>query len=189
MIGVDGIPSPLRYFIISQHVLNHYRPAERPGYLVPAEPGFRGFAVIPADLNGPLRCGRLPLTWGERRLPSLGQRIEHSVELPSGWQYRGSIDPREINYLSITVSAHVSGSHESSAAVLTIRFASPDVRDSPSEATLILEADGNVHSYLVPIGCSPAWTWRTVIGSLELIASPGYVLNSPRVTALRINDY
>ncbi len=189
MIGVDSVPSPLRYFIISQHVLNHYRPAERPGYLVPAEPGFRGFTVIPADLNGPLRCGRLPLTWGERRLPSLGQRIEHSVELPSGWQYRGSIDPREINYLSITVSAHAMNSRESSAAGLTIRFASSDVRDSPSEATLFLKADGNMHSYLVPIGCSPAWTWRTVIGSLELIASPGYVLKTPRVTTLRINDY
>ena len=67
MIGVDTIPSPLRYFIISQHVLRHFRPADRPGYLLRAEPEFSGFAVIPPDLNGPLRCGRLPLTWAASR--------------------------------------------------------------------------------------------------------------------------
>lgn len=206
MIGVDGIASPLRYYIISQYVLRHYCPAEQPGYLVSAEPDFRGFTVIPADLNGPLRCGRLPLTWGESRLPSLGSRIEKTVELmvrgsadttefdvaradaSPNWRISGSIDPREINYLSISVTARVTDSRASSAAILTIRFASPDARDPQSEASFVLHADGNTHSYLVPIGCSPAWTWRSEIGTLELMASPGSMLQSPHVTALRINE-
>ncbi len=206
MIGLDSVPSPLRHFIISQHVLRHYRPAEQPGYLVPAEPDFPGFTVIPADLNGPLRCGRLPLRWGESRLSFLSHRIEHSAALTtwtstvapeshatlpeesSAWRLSGSIDPREINYLSIAVTVRVTDSRDSSAAVLTIRFASRDGRDLPSEATLFLEADAEPHTYLVPIGCSPAWTWRSEIGRLVLMANPGIVLKTPQVTALRIND-
>ncbi len=206
MIGVDSVPSPLRYFIISQYVLHHYRPAEQPGYLVPAESDFLGFPVISADLNGPLRCGRLPLSWGESRLPNLGHRIESYASLPTwistispesdtmlpdkspGWRLRGSVDPREINYLAIEVTASRTDSRDSSAAALTIRFATADVRDVPSEATLVLEADAHSHSYLVPIGCSPAWTWRSTIQFLELTASRGNLLTFPRVTALRVND-
>ena len=206
MIGVDGIASPLRYFIVSQHLLRHYRPAEQPGYLVPAEPDFRGFGVIPADLNGPLRCGRLPLRWGESRLPLLGPHIEHSAALPNwtptlapqsdvtlmkkavGWRRTGSIDPNEINYLSVSLATRAVDVRAARDAVLTIRFISANVGDLESEATLVLIADGQAHPYLVPIGCSPAWTWRSEISTLELRSSPGCVLDAPQVSALRIND-
>ena len=216
MIGVDSIASPLRYFIVSQYVLRHYRPTEQPGYLEPAEPDFRGLPVIPEDLNGPLRCGRLPLRWGESRLPLLGLRSEQSTALTNwtptvatqsavtltngatGWRHRGAIDSRAINYLLVSLAARVADRgigfqpvmvRAAQDALLTIRFASANIGDPVSEATLVLIADGQPHAYLVPIGCSPAWTWRFEISTLELLASPGCVVDHPQVTAWSINEF
>ncbi|HLQ45115.1 MAG TPA: hypothetical protein VK137_10330, partial [Planctomycetaceae bacterium] len=205
MIGVDTIPSPLRYFIISQHVLRHFRPADRPGYLLRAEPEFSGFTVIPPDLNGPLRCGRLPLTWAASRWPLIGDRIQHTTALTGweappdpavgsmsshgspAWVRHGSIDPRATNYLFLTVTARRTAARLPED-LLTIQFDSGDPQDQPSEATLFMPADGQRHSYLLPIGCSPAWAWRSRIASLALVPGQGTLVDSPTVTALMIDD-
>ncbi len=93
-------------------------------------------------MNGEHSAG-LP-TWTSKVAPESAAALS---EGSSGWRLSGSIDLREINYLSIVLAARVTDSCESSAAVLTFRFASRDVRDLASEATLFLEADAVPHSY------------------------------------------
>ena len=147
---------------------------------------------VPADLLLKPAADSWPTYHGDysgqhhRRFTQITPANVHQMTL--AWAFQTNLTQQIKSTPIIAVTANVKDSRETSASILTIRFSTLDVHDSPSEVTLFLESDAKPHSYLVPIGCSPAWAWRSEIGRLELIASPGKVLKSPQVTALRIND-
>lgn len=199
ILSHDGIAAPLRYYIIFQDLLPKYRPTDQPGYLEPAPPDWIGLEQLPKHLNRTLDCQRLPLVWGEQRVPRLGARIGERNRLPKfsqdesqpadgfQWELAIPLEPRRFNRLLMTFSAsgESSGSGFSTA---TLQF-TPDVwDDQTSSMTFDCPLDGREHSYLVPVGSCPAWVWRRCISRLRLQAPAECRVSAPHVEAWFVDE-
>jgi hypothetical protein len=195
----DEIAVPLRYYVIFQDLLPRYRPSEQPGYLEPAPPVWRGVDQLPEHLNRAMDCQRLPLVWGERRMPRLASRIKDRMQLPrfsqdessraegNAWELVSQFETARYNRLLLSFA--VSGElPDSEFAMATLQF-TPDAWDSQATSmTFDCPLDGREHIYLVPVGSCPGWVWRARIKRLKLEAPAQCQISAPVVEALLIDE-
>lgn len=198
--GIDGL---VRYYIMTPFVLRHYRPLEAgvvPGprhYAVLADPDWGGLIDLPEGFAAAQYQGRLPLTWGRARWPTLADRITRQETLPDwkpqeqpdapGWETRDEINPRNFNYLLLEFSASAPPPRRGRPVQATLAF-TPGEYDAESAITFELAADGRHHRYLIPIGCHPGWTWRPVIRGIRLTVAPDCAVMQPAATLCEVDE-
>lgn len=196
----DEIASPLRYYLISQAILPRYRPTEELGFLERAPADWNGLVELRSDLNESLSCQRLPLVWGEQRAPRLISRIGEKDRLPefqrrtSGdtatsqeWELETRLTPRRFNYLFVTF-ATAGDFTGPDAPTVTLQFAPDDWNDQTSSMTFVCPVDSQQHTYLLPMGCCPAWVWRSRVRRLRLQAPADCQLSAPQVEAWYVDE-
>lgn len=160
--GSNDIANPLRFYVLVQHLYENFEPAPEFGWLVPRR--HEPVTETPDWVGKPLVLDRLPLNWGRSTPPYVHKRLRNE---PTSWQAMqssaGSWEPRttvprEANFLRFRLRCRqdVLSKHPKVA----VYFASHR-RQFREEASAVFEvlADGREHEYLVPIGCSPFWSW------------------------------
>jgi hypothetical protein len=200
-IEIDGRPSLLRYYIIFPFIYQNYQPSEHSGYVKPANEGWNGSYELSEPFNFPLRMDYLPLMWGAYRLQDVQSRADDSHELQQplflpkvnngkfdGWEFREPLESRHFNYLLLRISCTAKEDAVKPVNII-VRFAPFGSDYQPNDAaTLFVKADGQLRSYLIPIGCCPGWSWRPQIESLRL-DFPAEVLHSkPQGLLLRVDE-
>jgi hypothetical protein len=209
--GSNGIPNPLRYDLIGQYLYRHFRPFTRDGslFLEPAPAGWAGQVDLAWPFVGPLPLGRLALRWGNERIKDLSGRVRQRQTLgpwrnPQGarrsgtkanpetarsWEAEGPIDSRSFNYLRLDFACRRNQVPSSQVAEAVLEFA-PIGRgyDEHSRVFFDVIPDGAVHSYLIPIGSSPGWSWRTGIARIRVSIPAADRVFSPRGECWRIDE-
>ena len=68
MSGSNGIPNPLRYYLMGSYLYRHFQPINRDGtpFLEPSPRGWAGQLDLDSPFVGPLPLGRLALRWGAK---------------------------------------------------------------------------------------------------------------------------
>ena len=154
---------------------------------------------LPEHLNRAMDCQRLPLVWGERRMPRLASRIKDRMQLPrfsqdessraegNAWELVSQFETARYNRLLLSFA--VSGElPDSEFAMATLQF-TPDAWDSQATSmTFDCPLDGREHIYLVPVGSCPGWVWRARIKRLKLEAPAQCQISAPFVEALLIDE-
>lgn len=196
--GSDKIPNPLRYYVISQYLYGHYRPAAAGRFLEPADPSWEGENDLPLGFLGKLPLGQLPVRWGQDRIPRLGARLlaQERLEVPAShhsrlasWQIEVGISPREFNYLELEFACtNGSETTKGRSNVLLLLAPNGEIFEDQSEVSFNVIADGVVHRYLIPIGCSPGWSWRRTMDRMALVAPDDALISRPQVECWRIDD-
>ncbi|MDR3638962.1 MAG: hypothetical protein P4L84_34470 [Isosphaeraceae bacterium] len=192
--GSNNVPNPLRHYVIAQELYRRYRPLAGTSFLEPAPAHWPGTLALEAPFLGPLPAGRLPLRWGDGRLSSLTHRVRSretigpwnpSVTTRHAWEVHSPIDSRTRNYLELDLVCEGPGAD----APMTLDFA-PAGRDyeEASRVTFTVLTDGSPHRYLLPIGCSPGWSWRPAIDRLRLSVPQGCRLDSPRCECWEVDE-
>ena len=206
--GSNEIPNSLFYYIIGQYVFAHYAPSDEGIFLEPAPANWQGRVDLPAPFKGELRLKRLPLRWGRDRVPRLGPRLKETISLEphaitidsvhgptalestsaAAWEVATPIASRRFNYLFLEVSC-VSASGGAEPADARLLFA-PAGRELEEESQLTFTAipDGERRSYLIPIGCSPGWSWRPAVDRIRLLAPEDCAFVAPRIECWRVDD-
>ena len=207
---INGIPFSLRYYVIAQYVFQHYKPSSQTRYLEPAEDGWPGLNALNSDFNFQLDLGRLPLTWGMYRRPHMLSSVRDKKELnirryPSSENYndqelssalseyfetRTTINSRHYNYLLIRLAGKKPREvPEKTTTTITLEFAPPNGEfDTAGQITFDVLADGLVRPYLVPIGCSPGWSWRPRIERVRLYSASLQQLSIPMIECWQFDD-
>jgi hypothetical protein len=201
--STDGIAAPLRYYLISQDLLPRYRPTEHPGYLEPTPVNWTGLTHLAPNLNEELRCQRLPLVWGEKRVPRMAARTKHRMNLPefqtsataaSGndsarptWELAVLLKARRFNYLLLTFTT-TKNATASVGSTATLQFTPDQWDDQTSNMTFTCATDGRSHTYVLPVGCCPGWVWRSRIGKLRIVAPDGCQLSALRGEAWFVDE-
>jgi hypothetical protein len=202
---VDGIDGLVRHYPISMEVLRRYRPsadesADSQPLAVLADPDWRGTLDIPHPFVRSQRLQRLPLAWGTHRWPRLEPKIVSQQPLES-WQHSGGlkpdvesqwecaeiIDPSSFNYLRFELTGHRESGLRSIHQV-QVEFAAGERYDPAFMVAFDVPADGERHSYLVPIGCHPGWTWSPQITRIRLRAERGGIASFDSATACEIDE-
>ncbi len=201
--NLDGIAPLLRYYLISQDLLQRYRPTEHPGYLEPALMNWTAPTRLAPTLNEPLSCQRLPLVWGEKRVPRMAARTNHRMRLPefrtvataaSGndgarptWELAVLLEPRRFNYLLLTFTTTMN-STAPAASTATLQFTPDQWDDQTSSMTFTCATDGRSHTYVLPVGCCPGWVWRGRIRRLRIVAPDACQLSAPQGEAWFVDE-
>ena len=206
---IDRIPFELRYYVISHYLFRHYRPDERVGYLTPNDGDWSGFVDPPVELNLEFELGRLPIAWGERRSPLLKPSAKIDSELLR-WQRASSkatvardgvaqdlawechmqpLKPLNFNYLHLTCACTFDGPVAPVKPQLHLEFGPPGGRfDEWNRMSLAAIPDGRQHTYLIPVGCSPAWSWRQAIDRLRITGPEGVSISKPETELWFIDE-
>lgn len=211
LAGVDGIATPLRYYIISQYVYHHYQPSPHSGYLEPSGAEWRGELLLEPEFLGIIDLKRLPLAWGKNRWPLRPDRVigrqrlggwrperdraedgstptdsAFSIAVPR-WEWVGVIDSRLYNYLVVEfVCRERTGGADH--VTISLEFAPKDEYEPQSRLTFEAACDGVARRYLIPVGCSPGWSWRPSIERIRLVAPKGTRLAEIEASCLRVDD-
>jgi len=204
--GSNGIPNPLRFYVISDFVYRHYRPVENTWFLDPAGPDWVGDEHVPESVLGTLPLGLLPRRWGDdgarwlldRRVASQilaewqiavarnAQASKTSVVESAAWELAASIPSREFNCLKVDLTCRSTDDAAACDAVLEFAPAAEDFEEK-SAVTFRVTADGCCRSYLIPIGCSPGWSWRPAIDRLRLRVPDSCQLARPQAELWRVD--
>ena len=213
-LAIDSVDGFTRQYIIANHILRNYRPEgilpdlfKRP-YAVPTEPGWPGLDRVTAEFAPPQDLHRLPDIWGRFRWPRISSRIVSRHQLGNWmpadsnassdgehacWRIEEELAPRDFNYLLLEFAVGPSPktsarSPRSRWPVATLEFSSEEEFDENSRTTFDCSPDGQKHIYLVPIGCHPCWTWRSVIRQWKLSVSDNSLVTALSVWAYEIDD-
>ena len=211
MSGSNGIPNPLRYYLLSQYVYRHFRPFNRDGvpFLEPSPPGWAGQVDLEWPFVGPLPLGRLAARWGKDRIRDLVGRVRQretlgpwrdqrgasgsgmraDLETARIWEAEGPIDSRTFNYLKLDLACRMKRVPPSHVIEAVLEFA-PLGRgyDEDSRVSFDVIPDGAVHPYLIPIGCSPGWSWRTGIARIRVSIPTADRVFPPRGECWQIDE-
>ena len=107
--NIDGIASPLRFYIVSDFIYTHYKPCSRDGYLEPAPAGWQGEANLAAAFRLGLEMGQLPFTWGVYRQKLLEGRVTDVQRIfPGGGEEEGNSRSRVLDSCLRAVSMSTS---------------------------------------------------------------------------------
>jgi hypothetical protein len=161
------IANSLRCYLIAPWVYRNYRPISATGRIVlePASADWEGMDDVAERLGGPLELGWLGERWGAKR--SSDVRIVERKAILLNRELNEPIRPRDWDYLLIEASAV-----GSTAARLEFRRPMGEW-DQVSFIRWRLHGDGQRRRYLMPISCSPGWSWRKSIGALRCTAAEG----------------
>jgi len=176
--------TPLRYYIISQYLYRAYRPAQKGGFLVPNIDSGQDPEIMPHVSHMKIDMGHLPWAWGERRLAQIDHAVEVSQsvltekvvglsgsEMPVSWNIELPPEVRQFNYLVLRIAYRETHSQLSVWSRMTVHLLPGDsASEDTAVATFMVRPDGRQHEYMIPIGCSPDWSWqangcRLMIGS------------------------
>jgi hypothetical protein len=203
--GSNAIPNSLRFYVISQYIFQHYRPSSIPYYLEPASHDWKSELELPEAIQCQLPLNHLPLRWGRDRVEALNRRrmeerridswtavetaVESSAQSGSGWQASHLALPVEFNYLAMELQGGTARPGAPSHCEAALAFA-PAGRwyDSRDGATFRLICDDVKRLYIVPVGCSPGWSWRREIEHIKITVPDGYQLERPETTCWRIDE-
>jgi hypothetical protein len=161
------IPNPLRYYLIAPWVYSNYRPTATEDRLVlePAPAGWKGLDEVAERFSGPMPLGWLAERWGAERID-----LVHSADrtpISFDREMDPPIHPREWNYLLVEAAADGS-------TIAQIEFRRPGGDwDRSSFVSWRLHGDRRTRRYLIPIGCSPGWSWSQNIRALKCRATKG----------------
>jgi hypothetical protein len=197
--GVDDVDPLVRQYILAEYVLRNYRPSadcSRSGerLLFRQEANWPGLRELPEI--GACAYGHLPRVWGTRLWPIWAERIVSEQPLGdwqcrdaetggSAWETRVALDPRSWNYLRIEWTCRHDDAHSKSHQA-TLEFSPGDLYDEASKIDFEVVTDGRPHTYLVPISCHPAWSWRPQIARLRLRSE--WSLDQPLVTVYELEQ-
>jgi hypothetical protein len=198
MSGSNGIPNPLRYYLLAAYVYRHYRPFMRDGapYLEPSPAGWTGQVDLEPPFLGSLPLGRLALRWGKDRTAGLSGRVRKRQTLDSWreqqarvWESEGSIDSRLFNYLKLDLACRMPPGSSPCVVEAILEFAPPGRGyEEDSRVTFDVIPDGAVRPYLIPIGCSPGWSWRPGIARIRLSIPAADQVSPPRGQCWQIDE-
>ncbi|MCA9081167.1 MAG: hypothetical protein KDA58_11460 [Planctomycetaceae bacterium] len=151
-----------------------------------AEHGWSGLTELPAGFApSEMHFGRIPLVWGTVRLADLEAYVRgrqmlswsESLDHPGNvhaYQLDANFTPREWNFLKVTLSvdAFVARSGRigggASSAACVIELYDESLSSTTTRLQFDVAADGLPHTYLIPVGCHPGWTWIMRFGRVEL---------------------
>ena len=161
------IANPLRYYLIAPWVYRNYRPISTTGRIVlePAPVDWEGMDDVADRFGGPLQLGWLAERWGAERSDAV--RIVDRKAIVLDRELSEPIRPRNWEYLLVEASAV-----ESTAARLEFRRPTGEW-DQVSFIRWRVNADGRRRRYLIPLACSPGWSWRKSIGALRCTTAEG----------------
>lgn len=183
--GVDQIADPLRYYVLAPFLFEKYRPYMEGWLLTPAPAGWPGQWNLPPQFTGPLHLGRLPERWGITRSQKLRAGASANQVLPTfqtmlvesntdnskvhALVCHVELKPRQSNYLTFSFSVTPEDVPPGTWVSAELLF-SPTDRPWEKDARVTWDvlADGTLHSYMIPIGCSPAWSWRPGVDRLMI---------------------
>jgi hypothetical protein len=204
---IDEISGYFRYYILMPDILRHYRPEfDTQGdvhWAVLAGPEWNGLEELPVSLLRVEHLDELPAAWGKKRWPSLARKVRRDepassrwkptrpIVLPapiSAWEAQMDLAPRHFNYLLLTLKATETKPDGNDSEAAALYFSPNSTLSESPQITFHLKADGLAHHYLIPIGCHPAWTWRSRIRRLKIRTEPGTRLAEPIVRLLEIDD-
>jgi hypothetical protein len=210
--GADMIADPLRYHVIAQHLYGHFRPIlgnDGAAYLEPAPSGWPGQVELEPRFLGELALGQLALRWGNDRIPTLAERVrkrqrlgpwlseqdvgdpgaEHAMARARTWKAEGRIDCRTLNYLRLDLACGTAGFPRSRQVDAALEFAPSGCSfEDRSRVSFAIVPDGAVRPYLIPIGCSPGWSWRPGIDRVRVSVPVGFALSLPRAECWQVID-
>jgi len=164
-LSAPDIANPLRYYRIAPWVYQRYRPLPSSNRLVlePAPHDWQGMDDVERRFGGPLPLGWLAERWGAERAPTLAPLKRQTVALDGS---KAMIVPRHWNYLFVEADAE-------GPTTVRLDFQRHDgTWDDVSNVEWRMTGDGR-RRYLIPVGCSPGWTWRKAIGGLRVVATEG----------------
>lgn len=172
--GIDHISSLLWNPVITHFLYEHYRPVLGTDILEPSPNRWRGWSREYEGYSPDFHLRRLPIRWGEN--------LDHfSPRTLEKWVIESkSSGIREEELLAVTVAlARIPSPrdhlllrlnvalNEVDDPILTIRFVGPD--GGLDEASRIdFEGKQGSGVYLIPVGLSPAWSWRERIAALQI---------------------
>ena len=202
MKGTDGVPRTLRYYVISQYLFQNYQPMWfiRPRYQFGfLEPAWNGKIDYPNELKARMNLGRLPLAWGQDRIPIMSDRIiqtkpiaswrsENSGKRASRWQASDDMQSRVFNYLKIIAAVEKTAALSSDTTSMSLELAVRGQFETETRVSFDVVCDGNPRTYLVPIGCNPAWSWRPSIKRIRLEVPAGQQFMKPDVELWQVDD-
>jgi hypothetical protein len=174
---LHDMPFTVRYYIVSQLVFAEYQPSANPPYLTRVTPDWQGFDETPTWLEWPFELQKLPRTWGELRAPRLNtgsrRQLRHqpvdTQTMPTSRTFEVDCSPRDFNYLHLRMAVRAAPWHRRGGSSVRLEVASPGgAFDTTSAVAFEVRADGSASDYLVPIGCSPSWSWRRHIDRLRV---------------------
>lgn len=167
---IDEIAPPLRYYIMAPWIYAHYRPSKVAGYLERAD---TGRAMVPDSADTfrlPLDMGRLPYSWGMKRLNQLEPVEESDLPLAPTDDSTGSggssrwtavVPPNgsRFNYLLLKLRATARPDNEFPWIPTTLQIDGTRELPERTQITFGVSTQGEYALYLIPIGCSPDWIW------------------------------
>lgn len=195
---VDEIAPPLRYYVMAPWIYAHYRPSTVAGYLERAD---AGQSMIPDSVDTfrlPLFMGRLPYSWGMKRLNQLEPLAESALTItptadsvgPGGFsRWTAPVPPNgsHFNYLLLKLRATVRPEYEFPWIPTSLRIDGGRERPEATQITFGVSTQGEHALYLIPIGCSPDWTWQLPDSNL-VIDNPQADLDISECTLLQIDE-
>lgn len=172
--GIDHISSLLWNPVITQFLFERYRPVLGTDILEPSPIRWRGWSKEYEEFSPDFHLRKLPLRWGED-LEHFTDRIDEKSSIESNAstvQEDGSVVvtmtldriPSPRDHLLIRFNGSSNGIRE---PMVTIRFAGSYGRfDEASRIDFQGRPGSGV--YLIPVGLSPAWSWRERIAVISL---------------------
>lgn len=177
-------------------------------FLEPAPAGWQGQESLGPAFKGVLRLDFLPLRWGQKRIPQMAARIQKrqnslpwnacdedgllidsDTESAAGWRGDCPVSPRVFNYIKIELACHADDLSKSHPVMAILEFAPREKGfEKESRITFVVLTDGVKRPYLIPIGCSPGWSWRPHIEDLRLQLPDGTSARSPRVEFWSVDE-
>ncbi len=179
-------------------------------FLEPAEPNWPGQDDLPAAFRGQLELGQLARRWGSDRAPNLRPRASRThqtgewLAAHDGNAARGPADQqrtsqawiaqmqpasREFNYLMLDLTTARAATAPATDATCVLTFAPIGAEfDADSAIRFLVKPDGGPHMYLIPVGCSPGWSWRRGIDRLRLDVAECHSLARPKAELWRVDE-
>lgn len=181
-VGPDGLSNPLRYYLISDYLFDHYAPMRNGRWLARVDEPWRGWTNEHGrDFGGLLRLGGLAHHWGEAwyaRIPSHAGGIPPMATMdPVLRRGRVALDvdvptDRRLAWLRLAEVKALTRNpmQRDDWRRMSLRFAGPGEAgfDEMGRIEFDVRCQEEAAWYLVPVGCSPAWSWRERIGRMEL---------------------
>lgn len=190
--GTDGIPNPFRYWRIMPTIYRDYWPIAGTS-LLERKPSPNAFPTrLDHAFTGPIGMGKLPLNWGIRGFPKWDESSRKSLTLATDMTTRlndhSSIGIREnlptspFDFLILNaklttpiVDTKIDRDADESLSQpnILLEFGTGVEPDSRATIQFAARGDSSSATYVLPVRCSPTWSWNRELKSLRFVPPDG----------------
>lgn len=197
-LGPNEISNPLRYYLIADDLFDGYRPSRQGRFLIRTQEPWRQWSSeFSQDFGGLVRMGNLASTWANgfdvAQFPSTRRIADPLPSATSAVLNVNMTTSDRVLWIGIRgVRVLDPFLYDRSRRRMILRFAGPgdDGLLSGDRVEFDVALDREPKYYLVPIGCSPAWSWRASIDRIVLTSDGEFAFEVFDVRALpmRLGD-